>query len=418
MLFISINQDMECYNIPILSKGFNMTLHSNQQLAIDLALTCNTLFITGEGGSGKSHIIEQIKLKCLSQKVPVVLLAPTHSACENIGGVTLHSALNMIPILDYENKIESEALHFGQRPDSDVLISENHCVIIDEVSMIGERFMNKILDKLSHVKYLIVVGDPLQAPPIKDAEFDFFDWADEFVLLTKNYRSSSLETSALLLKYRETKDTSLFDEITVDFENYEANPDDTIVAYKNETLYRLFKSIHNETQIDMIFRSYGKSSNKTTDGDNYFNTGCNVKMNYKLKSLENGLDVWIVQRADGKVTKSPSKMIVGGYKAYCDLLQDKYSEFRTIALTLEAKYGDGFKKECLSHEKEEFNFVYRAYIHIKNIPYGMHSNFTTVHKAQGKGYENVVVVLDEIPSTRLKYVAVSRVKNKLTILKI
>ena len=57
------------------------------------------IFITGSAGTGKSHVISVIKehLECahIVDENACILIAPTGAAAFNIGGLTIHRALNL-----------------------------------------------------------------------------------------------------------------------------------------------------------------------------------------------------------------------------------------------------------------------------------------------------------------------------------
>ena len=87
------------------------------------------LFITGGDGTGKSHVIsvvhEHFERACM-------LMAPTGVAAFNIGGLTIHKALNL-PVEHGKRtaycKLASERLHGMRR-----LWKSVTTIIIDEIS--------------------------------------------------------------------------------------------------------------------------------------------------------------------------------------------------------------------------------------------------------------------------------------------
>ncbi|XP_071176421.1 uncharacterized protein [Mytilus edulis] len=163
------------------------------------------VFINGGAGTGKSHLI-----KCLFYEITkilspysanpddivVLLTAPTATAAFNIGGTTLHQAFSLPPNLpfpyiylreDSVNKLRSKLQHLS-------------ILIIDEISMVGQRSLLYINERLRQIKQsgnalfgnicVIAVGDFYQLPPVKQKclydlrpESSFPLWSSNFSLV-------------------------------------------------------------------------------------------------------------------------------------------------------------------------------------------------------------------------------------------
>lgn len=67
-------------------------LTSGQQRAVDLIAAGANVFLTGEGGTGKSFAISKAVSRLMAMGKDVLLCAPTGVAAQNIGGSTIHSA--------------------------------------------------------------------------------------------------------------------------------------------------------------------------------------------------------------------------------------------------------------------------------------------------------------------------------------
>lgn len=73
-----------------------MSFTNDQRIAYDTLLTGNNIFLTGEGGTGKSYLIKTfIRQKKEQEGKNVLVCAPTGIAALNLGGVTMHKALRM-----------------------------------------------------------------------------------------------------------------------------------------------------------------------------------------------------------------------------------------------------------------------------------------------------------------------------------
>ncbi|XP_071137022.1 uncharacterized protein [Mytilus edulis] len=163
------------------------------------------VFINGGAGTGKSHLIKCLfyeMTKILSpysanpDDIVVLLTAPTATAAFNIGGTTLHQAFSLPPTLpfpyiylreDSVNKLRSKLQHLS-------------ILIIDEISMVGQRSLLYINERLRQIKQsgnalfgnicVIAVGDFYQLPPVKQKclydlrpESSFPLWSSNFSLV-------------------------------------------------------------------------------------------------------------------------------------------------------------------------------------------------------------------------------------------
>ena len=102
----------------------------------------------GEGGTGKSRLVEAIREWFILTNQPnrLVVTATTGAAAVRINGSTLHSAVG-IPVEDYDSKSTAKI------SDKDVLAwKEIDYVIIDEASMMDAKVMIKLNEKLNKLK--------------------------------------------------------------------------------------------------------------------------------------------------------------------------------------------------------------------------------------------------------------------------
>ncbi len=129
-------------------------------------------FITGPGGCGKTHTIKRILYHAEKLDLKIALLSTTGISASYIDGVTLHSFFG---IGKFKN---IEAL--AQRKMGDAVkarIKNLHFIIIDEVSMCGEKTFILIdyrcreatgIDKPMGGIPMILSGDFYQLPPVMD----------------------------------------------------------------------------------------------------------------------------------------------------------------------------------------------------------------------------------------------------------
>lgn len=146
----------------------------DQRAAYETLLSGNNVFLTGEGGTGKSYLIKTfIRQKREQEGKNVLVCAPTGIAALNLGGVTIHKALRMptrviIPD-DYNDKRKlKKAAKILKKTDVFIMDEVSMCRC-DQFNLIGasvER-ANKWRKKhgLDPVQF-VVVGDFFQLSPV------------------------------------------------------------------------------------------------------------------------------------------------------------------------------------------------------------------------------------------------------------
>ncbi len=145
-------------------------LNSGQQAAVDAIRSGLNVFVTGEGGTGKSVAIRKA-VNCLRHDGrKTVLCAPTGVAAQNIGGATIHSVFRF----SLSPKV-ADALEAVQ-PSK--VVHEADTIIIDEIGMVRRDLMDAIArvveldnearagDRGRKRLQLVVVGDFSQLPPV------------------------------------------------------------------------------------------------------------------------------------------------------------------------------------------------------------------------------------------------------------
>lgn len=105
----------------------------------DVFVDKKNILLTGPGGSGKSILIQLLKTICDRKGITAAVCSTTGVSAVNIGGNTIHSFAG-IGIAD------KEALHYYSVM-SDIkrsIIQKTKILIIDEVSMLGDKTFTKI----------------------------------------------------------------------------------------------------------------------------------------------------------------------------------------------------------------------------------------------------------------------------------
>lgn len=131
-------------------------------------------YVGGEGGTGKTRVIEAIELgyELLQRKTELLLMAPTGSAAYNIGGRTIHNAL-ALTISDKPRENISSQIYSLWKGKS--------IMIVDEISMVSLEMLNIVNDQCNKIQALrrdstailgglpivVFMGDFHQFPPIR-----------------------------------------------------------------------------------------------------------------------------------------------------------------------------------------------------------------------------------------------------------
>jgi DNA replication protein DnaC len=130
------------------------------------------MYIAGPGGTGKSRIIDAIRVffEKQNQSHRLRMASFTGVASQNIHGMTLHSALCLTKKTTLSEKRKRELIAMWRTVDY---------LIIDEVSMIGCKLLLEIHEALCEAKEnsdlfgginVIFVGDFAQLPPVGDTK--------------------------------------------------------------------------------------------------------------------------------------------------------------------------------------------------------------------------------------------------------
>ena len=117
----------------------------------------NSVLINGRAGTGKSHLVKQIKSKLEKNNKFVLTLAPTNKCALNWRGKTIHRGIKLT-----QNTKLTKKEYINQLKRYDY-------IIIDEVSMITNDIW-RVLDYIKNctdIKF-ILIGDKNQLPPIEE----------------------------------------------------------------------------------------------------------------------------------------------------------------------------------------------------------------------------------------------------------
>jgi hypothetical protein len=132
------------------------------------------LYVGGEGGTGKSWVIDAVRLgmKLLEREKEVLVIAPTGNAAKNVRGSTIHTGLD-VAVGSHRKRGASSRVRS--------LWTNKTMLIIDEISMVSSKLMDSVDKQCKVMKNLnsnstavfgglhviIVLGDFHQFSPVQ-----------------------------------------------------------------------------------------------------------------------------------------------------------------------------------------------------------------------------------------------------------
>lgn len=141
-------------------------LRNKQELALNLMKQGKNVFLTGDGGTGKTFVLSEFEQYCDQQDIDYIVCAPTGIAALQVNGVTIHRVFRLPPrpLVEPVNSLPLTL------KDIDVLI-------IEEISMVRIDWFDYIAKSVAVLNNMrrrkgqnelqvIVAGDFFQLPPV------------------------------------------------------------------------------------------------------------------------------------------------------------------------------------------------------------------------------------------------------------
>ncbi|MBS1123600.1 MAG: helicase, RecD/TraA family [Deltaproteobacteria bacterium] len=136
-----------------------VTLATQQRRAVEAALTDKCVVITGGPGVGKTTIVKAIVHLAKLVHRRVALAAPTGRAAKRLGEATVHEALTIHRLLEY-NPHEGGFVRNKANP------LEVDLLVVDEASMVDAQLVHALLLAIPPGAQLVLVGDIDQLPSV------------------------------------------------------------------------------------------------------------------------------------------------------------------------------------------------------------------------------------------------------------
>ena len=434
----------------------------------------NVITLSGYAGTGKSTLIGIFDKYLQTKFITPNYSAPTHRAnavtqMNNPNAVvrTLHSLFGLSPLVDLtDGNYDLRQLKNVQRNRPQ--LKDNSVLIIDEASMISKGLFKFIEEyKNNHNVKIIYVGDDAQLSPVNDDSISpVFTGNQTKLQLTKVERTGDNAILAESTRLRNGEDFSYETRDNVEFTNSQDRANeviDTIVnseEFKINPLYFRILSATNDMISDANSRVrrilFGDNAKQIEVGDimmGYNNVLNPTEQGDRL--ISNSID-YVVTEVGEKETNTVGKVKVSGWHVTLEEanaaennkqikrifvldnnisdenLQKLSDHYKSINTAISQAFADHNYNliDGLQQEKSWFEantVLMRDYVGTgnrlllrKSLDYGYAH---TIHKSQGGTYNNVLIYADTInrfsdPLVRqqLKYVAMSRAKDNVTVL--
>jgi ATP-dependent DNA helicase PIF1 len=394
-----------------------VTLNSGQELALKAVESGRNVFITGQGGVGKSELVKRIQGMFYEKGKCIAVTGLTGIAALTINGYTVH---RWAGIGLGDDNIDVLFTKVSRNPNARRNWMNTHSLVIDEVSMLSPELFVKLdqlgrrirrIDKPFGGIQLIFCGDFCQLGPVKINTYCFESplWDTckfQVCYLTENMRQSDAKFQKMLGEIRlgyasqETK-TALKERIgakvgTMDIQPTRlfSNRSSVDQLNKNELEKISTNSIHFEA-IDTCNTSITAEQRKNYTG--LLDKSCQGKKNLYLKV---GAQVMLIANtAPDAGLVNGSRGVITGFKAL--------TKTKSVPIV---KFLNGVEDIVATHSWDycinENTKMKRTQIPLI-LAWG-----STIHKAQGLTIDCVEIDLgDTIFAPGQFYTALSRVKT-------
>lgn len=414
------------------------TLNTEQQQVFDRLKDGESIFITGNAGTGKSYLVKAFDEYCQNKKIKLVKTAPTGVAANEIGGATLHHQFKLKVGLDFD--IPNTYPKFLDKTD---------VLLIDEISMVRIDIFDKLMQILTLANekrtkkkkkiQLILCGDFYQLAPVINSEerphineYYGCDIKEGYCFQSKYWRMYGVQLVNLTTVIRQSDaefckaldlcKTGNPDCISYISDNKALSPDKDAVwlCGKNKTadekneegLQRLKGTEYN---VQAEYEGDVTKKDRLCDDNFTFKIGAKVIMlvNHSKGYYQNGTVAFItgIEYGDTGIqtisVKVPDGRIV-------EVERQEFSKYEYAIETVENPKTDNegniIRKEDGTPEKRRTKqLIQKKTGSAKQFPMRL-GYAVTIHKSQGQTYD-AMNLIPEIFATGQLYVALSRCKT-------
>lgn len=380
-------------------------LSEEQRQAFLQALAGHNVFVSGPGGTGKSHVVGLIVDALQERGKGLRVAASTGIAALNIGGATIHSVLGTM-LAGTVREAKSLLGSPSTRARARVRLERVSTLVIDEVSMLSGDYLEMMDFWLREVlgrsipfagKQLLLVGDFLQLPPVDPTNRNRFPYTFQAPV----WNQAALHTMELRKSFRQD-DQALVDVLNrVRYGEATATDLEIFAPCVGRKLENPLSLVPTNRQADQLNISEltaleGVPRKYTADFTGY-DSG--------IKALKKGMvpeELWLKVGASVLLLKNnPEQGYVNGSRGVVTELSDSYVvvrldrgyEVEVTRATWETKNGDG--KITATMRQFPIRLAWAI----------------TIHKSQGMTLDNLRVDVARVFEAGQAYVALSRLRN-------
>ena len=394
-------------------------LNEKQDEAFKAMLNRQNIFITGPGGSGKSHVINlfvnyyKSNIENLENKLYVT--SSTGLSSLLINGITINQYAG---IGTGEKDVEYYVKNIQKKKPVRERWKHTSVLIIDEISMINSKIFEKLDIIAQKIRknnspfggiQVICSGDFLQLPPVKSNEFCFesFTWditIDKIFYFDKIIRQNNLEFQSVLNKIRVGKIDKDVKNLLESCRNRKLENKDGIIPTLLFSKKDIVKT-YNDAKLKELIDNGQKTV--TYNSEYVFSSKIREEVKQDYISLINSqfnIEDNIVLSKYSQVMLNVNNLEEGLANGSRGIIIDFSENNNPIVQFLNGKILEIKKKDYKLEENKDS-------ITKKQIPL-IHAWAITIHKAQGMSLEYIQTDIGKsIFEYGQAYVVLSRIKN-------
>lgn len=389
-----------------------------QKIAVKRACNNESMFITGQGGTGKTKTITEIINALISASKRVIITAVTGIAAVAIGGTTIHAASGIGKGDKDVESIKRTLQHNAKKKDQ---WKTADTLIIDEISMLSAELFDKLDKVIAYLRnreseqfggiQLILCGDFFQLQPISGkCCFKAKSWKSlnlKPLILEKIFRQEDTTFSSMLSRIRNgtfTRSDEIFlksrEQVTL---NLQKGIEPTRLFSTNNAVNVI--NLERLSNIKGMTRSYDAIKKISGHGSRQY-AGSMDKFSEHLRAEEKlslKIDAQVVLICNFDIQSGLSNGSRGVVKSFVEAT--KGGEFYPEVL-----FNNGVSRIITPHRWE-----------LENKEQGWNGSLTqvplklgwamTIHSSQGLSLDAVVVDLSDTFGLGSAYVALSRVRT-------
>lgn len=382
-------------------------------------------FIIGQAGTAKTTNLMKIAFQLFTQRKSFICLAYTHSAVHNMIEKFKKNSLNtkfedsvinrfFKTIHSYLGIIPTETGYCFQNSN----FEPHDYILVDEFSLIDLDTLNYLLDKLKPCKNinLIFAGDILQLNPVNTnpiISYELFKKIDiktdiSSAILVGKHLSNNIYSNQIY-----TTSNKLILTKNFRFGTNVMNILDKAIKNDYGTIYR-----YNDQMIKKFINDdYVVISSKYKNLQKIYSYTQNIKSDLSNSTIlsrigEINIDKKMI------LTKNINKNFTNGQvvQVYLtdkdDEIKIKNDQYEVIIKKSDPRSDNTLDYSEETEDKKMFKNTKSKINNSKSFPL-LPLNFYSIFKAQGKSFDNVIIVLDDFFEITMLYTGITRAKNNV-----